>query len=142
MNVRGATLATCVLIGFAFTLTQAYLYTITVRTGNGFQPTDGSLYIVLRSSNQANNVSLGGLTRIVPNWSYIYRADSPIPAPQLSSAVFEWVNRQSKFGSITLKNVTVVPSYIQDPKLQSQYTKNFCAMGFIQNGHSRTMIRC
>src|SRR5688572_19828047 len=115
MNARAVTFSICVLVGLIFAV-HAYTYTISVTTGSGFRPSTGKLFVILRSSNQVNNVSMSSTPfSILPNHQYASIINSPIMATQLSSALFEWTNSTSRIGSITLQNVTVVPTYLQEP---------------------------
>lgn len=118
-----------------------FLYDVHVQTGGPFNPQFGNMYVLLRSPQHANNISLSYQPQqIVPNNNYVSAAQSPIPAPQLSDASFQWVNR-GPAQAIRIARVSVVPKYLQEP-YRTQFTKFFCANGIVFPNYVVPLYRC
>ena len=118
-----------------------YLYDIHVQTGGPFNPQYGNMYVLLRSSQHANNISMSYQPQqIVPNYNYVSAAQSPIAAPELASASFQWLN-PAPAQAIRLARVTTVPKYLQEPN-RTQYTRFFCANGVVPPGIISPLYPC
>lgn len=145
MNSNSVILSILLIGSFVVHSVDSHIYGVTVSTGHGFLATKGLLYVTLQSSTGAStNASMGNVMTINPNWNYIRIVDSPIPATQLTSVVFQWINRSNdSAASIILgsPSVTVIPSYLQDP-FRTQFTKRFCADGNIPSGSPGPLAPC
>lgn len=118
-----------------------FLYDVHVQTGGPFNAQYGNMYVLLRSSQHANNISMSYQPQsIVPNYNYVSAAQSPIPAPQLSDASFQWVNR-GPAQAIRVARLSLVPKYLQEP-YRSQFTKSFCANGIVFPNYVVPLYRC
>ena len=105
----------------------------------------GSLFVIAQAGANTNNISMAtGRYDLRPNTMYSSAVDSPIPAPSLSGSSFQWIDRTGGPSSpIYLKNVTLIPAYIQDPNMRRSFTRVFCAQAApIRNMVVTPLTRC
>jgi hypothetical protein len=135
-------LASALLCGL-FAVSQGFLYHIYLTTGYDFQPRNASVFVIVSSNDVRANMSMPGPIQLFPNKLYSAAVDVPIPAPKLSFCNFQWIDR-SRTGSavVTLKNVTIVPFYIQNPDSRRQMTKVFCTKGPLRQLVVTPLPRC
>ena len=109
---------------------QLYSYDVIVEMGSSFEPQYGNMYVLLKSSEHTKNISLTSEPQqILPYWNYLSAAQSPIAAPALVSAFFQWVSTRPSEG-IRIARVSLVPKYMEEPD-RSAFTKFFCAEGIV-----------
>ena len=114
----------------AFVVAEGVQYMVHVTTGpQQFPPRVGSLFVIVQGGANTYNISIS--TRVYnlrPNSMYSSPVNSPILAPALSGSKFQWIDRTGGASApIYLKNVTMIPTYIQDPNMRKTFTRVFCA---------------
>ena len=135
------TMIAVVVLALAAAASAQYLYDVHVQTGGPFNPQFGNMYVLARSAQHANNISMSyQAQQIVPYYNYVSAAQSPIAAPQLNAVSFQWVNR-GPAQSIRVQRVSLVPKYLQEP-YRSQFTKSFCANGIVFPSYVVPLYRC
>lgn len=118
-----------------------FLYDLKVTTA-ALKPQNARVFIILQSKTQVNNVSMSSSPlKLKPFKDYASAAQSPIPAPQLMSASFQWTTTNRTASAIKIKRVTVVPKYLQEP-YRTHFTKVFCVNGLAFPNYVIPMSRC
>ena len=140
-SVSVGVVASVALLLLAVGASGQFVYDVHVQTGAGFAPQFGNMFVLARSAQHANNISMSyQAQQIVPSYNYVSAAQSPIPAPQLSACSFQWVNR-GPAQAIRVHRVSLVPKYLQEP-YRSQFTKSFCANGILFPNYVVPLYRC
>lgn len=118
-----------------------FVYDIQIRTG-ALKPQTGRLFVILRSPKHVNNISMSSQPqKLKPFTTYASAAQSPIAAPQLNGATFQWTTTNRTASAIAVKRVTVIPKYLKEP-YRSQFTKNFCLNGIAFPNYVIPMQMC
>jgi hypothetical protein len=139
--MEGRLLMLVLLVALTGVVAAQFVYDLHIQTGP-LKPQTGRLFVILRSSKQVNNISMSASPlKLKPFSIYSSAAQSPIAAPQVAGASFQWTTTNRTASAITIKKVTVIPKYLKEP-YRSQFTKNFCLNGIAFPSYVIPMTIC
>ena len=110
-------------------LVCGFNYNVIMETGDDFLNASATVIAMLRDPGKVDKVSLTPVSPIAIEKlsQYSFTVNSIIQTTRLSGFSLQWISEgDESTNDILVRNVTITPLYLANPKIRKHFTKTFC----------------